>query len=102
MRYFELQTRVPLGKLERGNVIGYFDDHIRAGACVAGTFPSRTVSCAKELRALLVLGEAPQTLGYCIDNEPVGARSVLNGDQYLIIKRIKRKYLNLLDGLILQ
>ena len=36
---------------------------------------------------LLVLREVPQTLGYCFDNDPIGVRNGLEGDQHAINKK---------------
>jgi len=44
--------------------------------------PSVVCSVTRGVKILLVLSEEPQTLGYCVDSDPIGERDGLRGDQY--------------------
>lgn len=45
----------------------------------------------RRLKVLLILGEQPQTFGYCVDNCPIGERDGLQRNQYVVSKRTKKR-----------
>ena len=57
--------------------------------------PLQEVSAAckgvRGVKILLVLGELPQTFGYCVDNCPIGERDGLQRNQYVISKRTEKR-----------